>query len=234
MQDIGGCRVVLKVDGLAQMFRDMVIEELEGQEDAIFGVKPPTIDYVEWPKDSGYRCIHIVSRFQPREQASQAYAGLFVETQKRSELQHLWATAVETVDAMRKFNLKAGKGPNGWVRFFQLTSALIARLENRPPVSGTPLEEELIDELRSLDADLMALRYLNGYARAVERSLQVFDRDKFKKDAPGLVVLDFNARAKRARVFAYSAREYDKALKAFMALEHEALDPILRQASLGS
>ena len=55
-----------------------------------------TDDYIAEPRDSGYRGIHFVSRFQPQCRDEDAFEGMRIEIQLRSRLQHVWATAVET------------------------------------------------------------------------------------------------------------------------------------------
>ena len=46
------------------------------------------------------------------------YNGLLVEIQIRSKLQHLWATAVETVDFFTSQTIKSNQGQKEWVTFF--------------------------------------------------------------------------------------------------------------------
>jgi hypothetical protein len=46
-----------------------------------------------------------------------------VETQVRSNLQHAWSAAVETVDFVRGTTLKIGGGDSDWKRFFKLASS---------------------------------------------------------------------------------------------------------------
>ena len=56
-------------------------------------------DYVENPKDSGYRSIHYVYKYSSK---ADKYNGLKIELQIRTKLQHNWATAVETAGAMTR------------------------------------------------------------------------------------------------------------------------------------
>ena len=53
-------------------------------------------DYISETKESGYRGVHIIYKYHSPEKPQ--YDGLYVEIQLRTRLQHLWATAVETVD----------------------------------------------------------------------------------------------------------------------------------------
>ncbi|MDH3695228.1 MAG: RelA/SpoT domain-containing protein, partial [Gammaproteobacteria bacterium] len=65
-------------------------------------------DYIKTPKMSGYRCLHLVYRFNSETRTD--YNGLLVKIQLRTEIQHAWATAVETVGAFLGQALKASEG----------------------------------------------------------------------------------------------------------------------------
>jgi len=58
--------------------------------------------------------------------------------QIRSQLQHAWATAVETVGTFLQQALKSSQGDEGWQRFFALMGNAMAMRERRPPVPNTP------------------------------------------------------------------------------------------------
>ncbi|MGH7232681.1 MAG: RelA/SpoT domain-containing protein [Nitrospiraceae bacterium] len=86
MQDIGGCRAIVKnVHAVNELVRSYNSQHKLDHID----------DYIQSPKQSGYRGIHLIYRLL--QQKNVAYNGLKVEIQLRSALQHAWATAVETV-----------------------------------------------------------------------------------------------------------------------------------------
>jgi hypothetical protein len=163
MQDIGGCRAILKnvdaVRGLVESFKTSEIKHKILTED----------DYIQNPKSSGYRGVHLVySYFSDKKDT---YNGLKIEVQIRSQLQHAWATAVEVVGTMIDQALKSSLGDDTWLRFFQLMSSEIARLEKTPIIPNTPddvkqTREELAefvvshDPIRRLAAYRSALRYV--------------------------------------------------------------------------
>jgi ppGpp synthetase/RelA/SpoT-type nucleotidyltranferase len=101
MQDIGGCRAVLRTSKAVKHLHAMY--EFSGLKHALAG----TDDYIESPKDSGYRGIHLIYRYFS-DKNKQAFNGLKIEVQLRSVYQHSWATAVETVGA---FAQQAGTPP---------------------------------------------------------------------------------------------------------------------------
>ena len=73
-------------------------------------------DYIQHPKPSGYRSIHLVYKY--KNPISPEYNGLFVELQIRTRLQLAWATAVETMGTYLGHALKSSEGPERWLDFF--------------------------------------------------------------------------------------------------------------------
>ncbi len=62
-------------------------------------------DYIEHPKESGYHGIHLI--YQYRSDKRTDNNSLKIEVQLRSQLQHAWATAVETVGTFVQQALKS-------------------------------------------------------------------------------------------------------------------------------
>ena len=86
------------------------------------------------------------------------------EIQIRSQFQHQWATAVETVGTFTRNELKSSLGDETWLRFFALISSVVARLENAQPVPNTPSNpNELLDEIRKCDKSLGILERLAAF-----------------------------------------------------------------------
>lgn len=131
MQDIGGCRVVLK--SIRQ------VRDLEERIEAIKWrhKKIPPKDYINSPKANGYRGIHLKYKYNGIGEKS-AYTNLKVEIQLRTILQHQWATAVEAVDTFTSQSLKSSLGKKEWERFFALMSSVYAIREDAALVPGTP------------------------------------------------------------------------------------------------
>ncbi len=88
-------------------------------------------DYITSPKSGGYRSIHLIRSFAGGGHGEN-YRGQRVEIQIRTRLQHVWATAVEAVGAVRGEDLKAGEGSRDWLRLMELMSANFATLEGQP------------------------------------------------------------------------------------------------------
>jgi len=123
MQDIGGLRAVMSNVTLVETLHSHLIS----------GRSRHTLhkidNYIENPKESGYRGIHIVYKYNG---AKEEYKDLFVEIQLRSKIQHSWATAVEIIDTFTNQALKASHGEDKWLQFFKCASAEFSKLEKRP------------------------------------------------------------------------------------------------------
>ncbi len=160
MQDIGGCRAVVGDLDAVRQLRDCYKSSR---------IKHPLVkedDYIVNPKTSGYRGIHRVYRYY--SDRSSTYNGLQIEIQMRSQLQHAWATAVETVGTFLQQSLKASRGSDDWLRFFALMGSGIARLENAPLVPGTPSDPAaLIHEVEAYLKRLDVFGRLNAYSSTV-------------------------------------------------------------------
>ena len=160
MQDIGGCRAVVAdvpaVRELRELYRASHLKHRLVKED----------DYITEPKASGYRSIHRVYRYA--SDRSSTYNGLQIEVQMRSQLQHAWATAVETVGTFVQQSLKASQGSDDWLRFFTIMGSAVARLENTPLVPDTPTSRSrLVSDLKDYTACLDVERKLSAYSATI-------------------------------------------------------------------
>ncbi|MDR2850312.1 MAG: RelA/SpoT domain-containing protein [Verrucomicrobiota bacterium] len=140
MQDIGGLRVVL---GAVSKVREV---ERRIQAARWKHHLKNRKDYIAEPRESGYRGIHLVYEYQSARKPD--FDGLLIEIQLRTRLQHLWATAVETVGVFYQEALKSSLGSAMWLDFFKLASACFALEENEQPSA----------EFRSLTRDALTAR----------------------------------------------------------------------------
>jgi hypothetical protein len=163
MHDLGGCRVVFEsvdeVDRLVAALRDL--PRARNRVTRVY-------DYLHddpGPKPSGYRGVHLSYEYGA---SKPEYHGLRIELQVRTQLQHAWATAVETMDLFSGSELKYGKGNQDEIRYFVLVSSLMAHEESASPVPGADGSVgELVRELGSLEARLGIVERLKGYAAIV-------------------------------------------------------------------
>jgi hypothetical protein len=113
MQDIGGVRAVLKT------IKDVRDLEREYRNKSHF--KHELVnekDYIESPKNTGYRGIHLIYKYKNNRKKAKEYNGLLLELQIRTRLQHAWATAVETMGTFLGQPLKSMDGDKKWFDFF--------------------------------------------------------------------------------------------------------------------
>ena len=157
MQDIGGVRAVVRsIAEVREVAQRYILSNLKHEAASLD-------DYIQTPRDSGYRGIHFVYRYFSDKNKTE-YNDLKIEIQLRSQYQHAWATAVETVGMFTRQALKSSIGEPDWLRFFQLMSTAIARREHSPPVPNTPTElHELREEIRSYATSLDVVNKLNAF-----------------------------------------------------------------------
>lgn len=156
MQDLGGCRVIVNTIKDVYEFYDML------KNSKIKHIFIREKDYISEPKDSGYRSLHVVYQFHS-DIIEDYNNNMLIEIQFRTLLQHSWATAVETMDLFKHEDIKSGKGSEDVNRFLLLVSSLFAIEEQSPLAKNTPhTKEEIINEIRSLDARCNFLNFLSN------------------------------------------------------------------------
>ena len=233
MQDVGGCRAVLPsaddVHRVARGYADRPSRHRVAHTD----------DYLTNPRPSGYRGIHLVSRFQPGEEDEAVYDGMRIEIQLRSRLQHAWAAAVETVGTFSGQTLKSSEGDEDWLRFFALMASEIAFIEECPVVPDTPhgrdaLRRELATAAATLDA-VARLERCGQTLKVLEGHVRNGWAEYFH-----IVVESVSDGAARVRWNEYASDEREEAIRAFeeveAAIEHfpGAETVLVRVASVDS
>jgi hypothetical protein len=165
IQDIAGCRVIMPSMGDVRGVLDAYAES------AKHTLHRP-YDYIGEPRDTGYRCYHLVYKFDGADdEEREAFKHHYVEVQLRTQLQHSWATAVEAVGLVRNEDLKHGRGDADWLRFFALMSSEFAREEGSTIVPGTPADtKERRKEIKELDNKLDAIKSLDGFRRIIDKT----------------------------------------------------------------
>ena len=193
MQDIAGLRAILPTvshaERLAAEYRtSRFAHKLQDER-----------DYISSPRDEdGYRSIHLIYRYENKRNPS--YNGLRVELQIRSQLQHVWATAVETMGTFLGQALKSRQGDEAWIYFFSIVSAAFSHIEKRP-VSARFSDLAIGDIHRTIaraEAELNALDLMRGFSVATENIPQVTGMRGYYYH---LIVLDSEQRTVRVRPF---------------------------------
>ena len=211
MQDLGGCRII--VPTLLDVKK--VIEEIECSR---IRHKPrPSKNYIENPKPSGYRSHHLIYRYNS-DKKEEYNQNMLIEIQVRTRLQHLWATAVETMGNIVGQSLKSGAGDADALRFFSLASSLFASIEGMQGVPNCPeSKDEIIKEMIQIDTRHRYLDRLESIRQATSVS------EDFKDSLPknGYMVLQqFISGSLRLNTF--KSNKIDEAIDFLQRLEKDS------------
>lgn len=229
MQDIGGCRAIMptifEVNQLIAQYNraSKKFDSASTRTEII-----EQYDYISQPKTDGYRSYHLVTRYRSNVPEKQAYDGMRIEIQIRSQLQHAWATAVETISTFTDQALKSGLGDERWKRFFALMASLLALREGCPVVPNTPSEKkELTEEVKKLYRELQVEIVLMGISAVVPMAQErITDAEAY------LLVLDTTRLTLEVKSF--SEKERANAAAEYLRVEEQYVNDPTVQAVLVS
>lgn len=211
MQDIGGCRAILSDVSLA---RKLSVEKYEKGDLKHKLVKKN--DYITNPKSDGYRGIHLIYSYKSDKNKKQ-YNGLLVEVQIRSKLQHLWATAVETVGFFTRQAIKSSEGTPEWNEFFKLVSSAFATKEDCMVVPNTPTDQnELFKLIAQKENELGVIDKIKRWTS----TMRILDDDSLRRGAK-FFLLRLNINDETLRIHRFTKQEEQKALDMYASLEKE-------------
>jgi hypothetical protein len=209
MQDIGGLRAV--VDTISQVRKLQAMYS----DSSLTHELVDTDDYIQDPKKSGYRSVHLIYKY--KNPVATPYDGLHLELQIRTRLQHAWATAVETIGTFLNQALKSSEGPAEWLYYFKVVSAAFALMEKTPLLnefSGwTPAR--IVQTCVGLEKDLDVRRKLQAFAVAADAIISGKTTGSYH-----LVVL--NATDRTVSVQSYGIRRLSEANEAYAMAEFSA------------
>ncbi len=212
MQDIGGIRVVL--DKLPDVYRFHESLLLSKKHQAVL----PPDDYIQTPKDDGYRSLHQVFKYSGK--SHHELDGLRMELQIRTRIQHEWATAVETLGIIEKSSFKTGEGSEDFRTFFKLSSALFS-IEEKSTVIGVYShlpEKEIAGKLLDIERRLRVLTKLQGIAFTGK---QIETASK-QTDEYHLMVLD--AARRLVSITPYSKKQWETVIDDYRTKEQKTKD----------
>lgn len=165
IEDVGGCRIVMPNVELARVLTEQYISKNKRHK----RIKSREKNYINTPKPDGYRSIHLVYAYYSRNKVGKIFNDKLIEIQIRSQLQHIWATALETNDLFNHQRIKFGLGDPKWKYFFKLISSAFAIMEQCPTVKDTPLDKkELYNEIRRMEKELRVIERMTAWRATVQ------------------------------------------------------------------
>ena len=223
MQDLGGCRVI--VDSLDEVYA--AISNYKNSR--IRHILKREYDYIQKPKDSGYRSYHMVYQFHSDKKETYN-KNMLIEIQFRTKLQHTWATAVEMMGIYTKSQLKASIGDEDVLRFFVLVSSVFAKMEGTPIAPNTIDDfNTLISEIREIDKKLYIVSRLSALSVAINH---VNENTKIKKN--GYYVLQLNYKKKLLKINSFLKSQVELATNVYNKIQetnNPHLDVVLVSAT---
>ncbi|HHH0928161.1 RelA/SpoT domain-containing protein [Yersinia ruckeri] len=182
MQDIGGCRAIVK--NLEQL---KLLQDLLSKSRSIH--KIVKISSYLTPKPSGYGGVHLIYSCFDNSDDLNSWKKTKIEVQLRTELQHAWATSLEIIDTLEDIKLKtSNEGHEDWRRFFYITGCLVAHDEK-----ACILDERQVigyrHELAKLESSLSVIRTLARYTLAIRFTTHDDMQKKLPKNHKGYFLL---------------------------------------------
>jgi hypothetical protein len=134
--------------------------------------------------------------------------------QIRTEIQHIWATAVETVGTFLSQASKSSQGQDAWLRFFALMGSAVALREGTILVPDTHHDpQELLAELRTAAEFLQVEARLQAYGAALQTV-----GAKESADAR-YFLLELDAAEQKLQITPFKASEADIANNEYLRIE---------------
>lgn len=146
MDDIAGCRLIFHDIETLYDFRESFNNS---SFDHKLRNKSDKYDYIKVPKTTGYRGIHDIYLYNVRSSRNEELAGLQIEIQYRTLIQHYWATANEIIGFITESQPKFERGDKRYQAAMAYASEILARVhESRfgpfPEMSGNAVVNNFI------------------------------------------------------------------------------------------
>jgi len=207
LQDIGGCRVILSdIDQVYDLKKDITKKfsnHLLVKEN----------DYILEMKDSGYRGIYLIYKYQGKTHTS--FNNHLIEIQLRTRLQHAWATSVEILGTYLNESLKSSQGNQEVLDFFKKVSLLFSFAEKNSADMNTDsmkaLKKSVIDDIKQLDI-ITKLKAFSVTTKSISKG--------DKKDGYSLLNLDTSKMV--VNIMHFKKADLEHAVQEYLRLERES------------
>ncbi|MCB0327565.1 MAG: hypothetical protein KDD52_08105 [Bdellovibrionales bacterium] len=203
IQDIAGVRAVFKNE-IALM---SAYSKLRGQ--STKNKMRRFDDYHSRPKLDGYRGMHFVY---------QNVDSMMIEVQLRTELEHIWATAVEIYGELQETSFKTGEGDQGWKNFFLLLSSYFAIKENSTPCKEHEKysEKQISSKLKKAIKQLRVIEKLNASTNGIQVVVSTYN-ESGKTGKYAIVELDLKNQMTTVEIF--NKKDVKKAIEIYTKKE---------------
>lgn len=164
MDDVAGCRLIFRNIKDLEEFREEFHKARfrhRVRHDA------DKYNYIKSPKQTGYRGIHDVYDYDVNSDTGKNLAGLYIEIQYRTLVQHAWATAVEVIGFITESQPKFRQGDNRYETAMALASEILARAHENMngPFPGMS-DADLLRDFLKIDKELALIQTLKGLSQA--------------------------------------------------------------------
>jgi putative GTP pyrophosphokinase len=209
MHDIAGCRVIFQNISELSQFRKS-FHNSRFRHELLSGER---YKYIDNPKDTGYRGIHDVYKYNVSSKTGVLWNGLRIELQYRTIFQHAWATAVEVTDIITTNRIKFDQTDARHKLFFQLASEIIARaFESLKSCFPKLLDSELVSQFNQTEETIRLLQTFSN--------LKLVQRERFSSKIT-LLIFYLNEDINKQYLEIESFGNIKKAILRYSELEHK-------------
>ncbi|WP_318463632.1 RelA/SpoT domain-containing protein [Photobacterium leiognathi] len=175
MQDIGGCRAIVK--NIKELKELQARLEKSRSVHKIVNIS----DYLN-PKPSGYGGVHLIYSCFNNSEDGHNWKKTKIEVQLRTKLQHAWATCLEIIDTLECIELKTSMhGHPLWREFFSIAGQLVAHQQKAHILDNQDLKDKQT-RLRELENELDVIAKLHNFTIAMNAASKKLTKYKSLKN----------------------------------------------------
>ena len=162
MDDVAGCRLIFNTIDELYAFRTQ-IHNAKRMKHRLRN-DPDKYDYIQHPKQTGYRGVHDVYEYNGKKGANQKCNGLNVEIQYRTRIQHAWSTTVEIIGLITENQPKFQRGEDRrYEQAMVYASEILSRAyENMYGPLPDLSNDELVRRFIALNDEIHLIQRLKG------------------------------------------------------------------------
>lgn len=164
MDDVAGCRLIFEHQSDLYAFRTAFHK---ARFDHKLRNNPDKYDYIKRPKQTGYRGVHDIYEYDVNSEVGKRLAGLNLEIQYRTLVQHAWATAVEVIGFITESQPKFQQGDKRYEEAMAFASEILARVHEGQKGSLPEISDRVLAEtFLAKDKTLGLIKMLRGLSAA--------------------------------------------------------------------